>query len=718
MRRFVCLISICFLFSGRPLAQSINNFIHATLTDQQKADSVFKYARKYFQKVKFDSAMLWLNIGLPHALQAKNDTLISKYYVEKGNIGIMQGRTNEAVTDLRNAKYWLTKTFHYINQNSCYILLGKCFSKLNESDSALYYFRKSEEISAVHNSYRRWLTYIEMGSYFASAYNYLEAEKYYEKAYQLTKEKGIRSDHGLSMYSLSNYYFATKNSEKFARLLNEQQEFVATANSNLSKDPVHSFLYVNWGKETTLNTKVDFLKNVKEKLLKERFVTNASLVNEEIAILYEKEGLYDDALKYIRSSIEIATQDSNASNTYIYNKIAYRLLKKGGYVKEANEVADRLFALKDSISQRQNIKLALELDAKYLADKKEKEIELLNANNEISQKEIALLNSRKQLDIKTIDLLNSQKRLTEIELLRQLELQLSLARENQLMDSVVSREKEHSLSVTREKEKEAALNAALGRENTHKAGELTKEKNIRQQLLVGTLLLLIAGGVILYQYKRQKAKNIVIQKQSDDLQVLMKEIHHRVKNNLQVISSLLDLQSMTIADNQASEAVKEGKNRVQSMALIHQNLYSEGNIKGIRTKQYIVNLLQSLCDSYNITSDKVRIRTEIDDLNLDVDTMIPLGLVLNELVSNSLKYAFKDGRPGELFIQLKEEAQYLLLKVSDNGMGYPDGMNAKEGKSFGMKMIRAFAQKLKAKLDVYNNNGAVVEMQITKYNFA
>jgi two-component system, sensor histidine kinase PdtaS len=154
------------------------------------------------------------------------------------------------------------------------------------------------------------------------------------------------------------------------------------------------------------------------------------------------------------------------------------------------------------------------------------------------------------------------------------------------------------------------------------------------------------------------------------------------------------------------------------MALIHQNLYSEGNIKGIKTKEYINNLLQSLCDSYNITNDKVKVSTQIDDLNLDIDTMIPLGLVLNELVSNSLKYAFKDGRKGELSILLKEEGQQLLLKVSDNGSGYPEGINVSEGKSFGMKMIKAFAKKLKAKLNIYNNDGAVVEMHITKYNLA
>ncbi len=359
----------------------------------------------------------------------------------------------------------------------------------------------------------------------------------------------------------------------------------------------------------------------------------------------------------------------------------------------------------------QNLQLAMELDARYLSEKKEKEIELLNANNEIARKEIALL--------------NSQKKLTDVELLHQFELQKALARENELMDSVVAQEKRNNELLSRENElkrselqKETALKASLDRENNLKTVQLEKEKNTRTGLIVAAGLLLLAGGIILFQYRKQRLKNKVIQKQSDDMQVLMKEIHHRVKNNLQVISSLLDLQSMTIADNQASEAVKEGKNRVQSMALIHQNLYSEGNIKGIRTKEYISNLLQSLCDSYNITNDKVKVRTDIDDLNLDVDTMIPLGLVLNELVSNSLKYAFRNGVEGELNVVLKKQPEHLLLRVSDNGSGYPVGVSVKDGKSFGMKMIRAFAQKLKANLNIYNNNGAVTEMLITKYNVA
>lgn len=112
-------------------------------------------------------------------------------------------------------------------------------------------------------------------------------------------------------------------------LLNEQQEFTKTTKKDFSKDPVHSFLYIAWAKETPLESKVEFFKNVRDKLLAEKFLTNGSLVNEEIASLYEKEGRFDEALKYVEESIVIAKLESNASNMYIYNKMAYRLLKRG-----------------------------------------------------------------------------------------------------------------------------------------------------------------------------------------------------------------------------------------------------------------------------------------------------------------------------------------------------------------------------------------------------
>jgi len=200
-----------------------------------------------------------------------------------------------------------------------------------------------------------------------------------------------------------------------------------------------------------------------------------------------------------------------------------------------------------------------------------------------------------------------------------------------------------------------------------------------------------------------------------DKEVLLKEIHHRVKNNMQIVSSLLDLQSISIKDTQAAEAMKEGKNRVQSMALIHQNLYRQDNLKGVSAKEYIGQLLIYLKDSYNILSNSLEITADIQDLNIDIDTMVPIGLMMNELITNVFKYAVPASPHPQLEIILREVDTVLYLKIKDNGPGFIDLADAKTVKTFGMKMVRAFAQKLKARLEIENNNGAVIQLFITKY---
>jgi|GEM_PF-526532 len=255
-------------------------------------------------------------------------------------------------------------------------------------------------------------------------------------------------------------------------------------------------------------------------------------------------------------------------------------------------------------------------------------------------------------------------------------------------------------------------------------GNIANRQSIKERnyLLLSSLLLLALLVVIFISYRNSRRKtarlneqNSVIEKALADKEVLLKEIHHRVKNNMQIVSSLLDLQSISIKDAQAAEAMKEGKNRVQSMALIHQNLYQHDNLKGINARDYIAQLLTHLKDSYNVSQSAVKITTEIDDLTIDVDTMIPIGLMLNELITNVFKYAVPNNNNPELNIALQQKDNSLYLKVKDNGPGfaYPDDF--KTTKTFGLKMVRAFAQKLKGTVGVNNQQGALIELYITKY---
>jgi len=324
-----------------------------------------------------------------------------------------------------------------------------------------------------------------------------------------------------------------------------------------------------------------------------------------------------------------------------------------------------------------------------------------------------------------IKYLNKENEVKQLQLLRETEMRRNLTKENLLKDSILQKEKLLSNAMIKENElhktkleNEKKLGTALKRENTLQLSKLDSEKKLRLTLIIGLSISLALATIIFYQYRRQKNKNTIIKKQSDELQTLMKEIHHRVKNNMQIVSSLLDLQSFSIEDSRASEAVKESRNRVQSMALIHQNLYNEGNIKGIQMQDYIQNLAQNLFDSYNIQKDKIKLITDIEKLNLDVDTVIPIGLIVNELVSNSLKYAFNEKGFGEVCVELKKINNELILKVHDNGKGFAEDWDKHAKHSFGYKLIKAFAQKLKAKLDIYNNNGACFVMRITKFRLA
>ncbi len=271
---------------------------------------------------------------------------------------------------------------------------------------------------------------------------------------------------------------------------------------------------------------------------------------------------------------------------------------------------------------------------------------------------------------------------------------------------------------TKEKEQEIEL---LNKESQLKDLQIKEKKRTILLNTLGLILVTIVAGGALYLYrskrktnKQLEEKNNIISVSLKEKEVLLKEIHHRVKNNLQVISSLLNLQSKNISDEKALQALNEGRNRVKSMALIHQNLYRDDNLMGVDVQEYIEKLIQSLFTSYNIEIHKVALQTNIDKIELDVDTVIPLGLILNELISNALKYAFENVEKGVLQIDLQLQNDKLLLRVKDNGKGM-DKDKLATSQSMGYKLIQSFLQKLNATMNIETVNGTNIELLIGKY---
>ena len=195
--------------------------------------------------------------------------------------------------------------------------------------------------------------------------------------------------------------------------------------------------------------------------------------------------------------------------------------------------------------------------------------------------------------------------------------------------------------------------------------------------------------------------------------VLMKEIHHRVKNNLQVISGLLELQGKSLNDEAAKDALREGRSRVRSIALIHQNLYQFENISTIELKRFVNDLCRQVEAVFH-KKNNVVMNIAVPDLHLDIDTAVPLGLIMNELLSNSFKYAFNDGTAGEinLAINTLAEGKYELV-YSDNGPGLPADFDLSMATTLGIQLINDLSRQIGGKVNYENRNGAAFTINFT-----
>ncbi|HMK45792.1 MAG TPA: histidine kinase dimerization/phosphoacceptor domain -containing protein, partial [Methanocella sp.] len=201
--------------------------------------------------------------------------------------------------------------------------------------------------------------------------------------------------------------------------------------------------------------------------------------------------------------------------------------------------------------------------------------------------------------------------------------------------------------------------------------------------------------------EREKAEE-TIKASLHEKEVLLKEIHHRVKNNLQIISSLLSLQSGT--GQGGPEAFRESQNRIKSMALIHEKLYRSENLSHVDFSEYVASLTGYLTKSY-ILRPNVALQIDIQDISLDVDTAIPCGLIINELVSNTLKYAFRDGMAGTIRVSMDRDKGGYVLKVGDNGSGLPKGLDFRNSPSLGLQLVNTLVDQIGGTIELEPGSG-------------
>jgi two-component sensor histidine kinase len=475
-----------------------------------------------------------------------------------------------------------------------------------------------------------------------------------------------------------------------------------------------------------------------------------------MAIIFRLQGDYEKALEYFRKSHEIEIKKENKiGRAESLNNIAitFRYMGKNDTVPELLKEALRLSTEmeNDRVAMHTMINLA---DWYYLNDLKdsalyyyEKAIPLsVQIDDQASTCVVKIgmadvLTSRRDferaeqeykfaydlaLDLNTLDYQSRvhrglanlykekkeyQRAVEEMELFLEIE---ETIRDEEMLRITSDMEQKYQ-SVVREQEI-AELELAAIEQNLAAA----KNQNQRRLLFLLAILLLGILGFVTYRFFNQRkvalilrGKNETIAEALSERELLLREIHHRVKNNLQVVSSLLSIQGREIEDARAKDAISESKNRVHSMALIHQFLYSDKELASIDMQEYIPSLCTKLFNAYRLDHDLIDLKTDVENISLDIDTAIPLGIIINELITNSLKYAFTEGEEGSILVSFTERQNKLVLRVKDSGSGKKS--DDRSDISFGMKLIRAFEEKLQAEIEILDTDGYEVICTIGKY---
>jgi two-component sensor histidine kinase len=612
---------------------------------------------------------------------------------EMGNLYFQSKKFTEALSHFEKAKSLLQK----INDETT---LGRVYKSIGDIYSAQSYFRQSFD-------------------------NYREAYPLLRKTGQLK----LLNDCQEAMGNLALEFGQAKNAANIYRRslllrinLNDSKGILATT-SKLSKiyltlKQYDSALYFNKDIQRMTNDDKELLADAKiDELVILSFqgkLAEAAGTKAEAEKLVKQQNNPSNNMKLLAaiSNYYMAQKDKAMANKYFDS--AATMIQQA---RSAELAVSGLSMLAEMSSQNEDYPTAyrmLKQMDRYKDIFRTENMERISA--EIKNAAEATLKERE------IEYLSLSNKLKEEKLSKEELKRMALLRENILKDSSISSQQLLMTSLENESalrneqlQKEKELSLSLNRENELKQKLLNDERRNKTLLWLGIATLALAGGIIFVQYKKQRNKNDIIHKQSGELEVLNKEIHHRVKNNLQVISSMLDLQSQSLNDEKATAIIKEGIQRVQSMAFIHQNLYQGNAVNSVNMNEYIKMLSDHLFQTYNIRTDKIHLHTQIENLNLHTDTAIPLGMILNELISNALKYAFKNREEGDIWVNMKKNNNELLLQVKDNGVGLPPGFDPGNINSFGYEIIKAFSQKMKARMNIDGNNGTDVQIIISKF---
>jgi two-component sensor histidine kinase/Tfp pilus assembly protein PilF len=657
-----------------------------------------------------------------NTLQQKIDlTDIDTAKVDLLNQAAEQYKTTDIEKALEFAKnalsISLSKKYHNGTANAFYHIADIYKSK-SSNNLALEYFNKSIRYFKVVGDNKSLIkVYNKIGVIYFNKYDYNKAIFYYNKALKLAEKLNDYQSHAGILNNIGNiYYTQGKYSEAidfYGRSLKIREQKNDTDGIAGSLQNLASIYY----KQGLMNeAEKMYLKSItmRESVGNKKGVANAYL---NLGTLYIDLKNFDKALSYLNKALEIYSEikdENGMANTYSLSGNVYSELKENKKAIEYFDKALALFKENDDIKGQTNIFLSkgniLVNQGNYTQGIKELEkAKLLSEQYEISENKRIAYFSLAEAYEKLKDYKNAY---------------INTKLYKSLYDSIVDQELTTKLAETQKKyNEEAQLKQiqVLQKEKENQELKIKQNTNRITILLISLIALAIITFLVIISNRIKQKTNQVLTKQNEDIlrqkhekEVLLKEIHHRVKNNLQVINSLLRLQSSMIDDPKVISLFEDCQNRVRSMALIHDKLYTINDLSSIQVKEYIENLTSSLLETYGLKT-KVKLQLNIQPISFNVDTLIPLGLLLNEIISNSLKYAFKEKESGTIKVELKAlNSNKFELNISDDGAGFSDEIFITPQNSLGIELIKSFVEQLDGTIEKLKHTGTAYRIIFQK----
>lgn len=439
-------------------------------------------------------------------------------------------------------------------------------------------------------------------------------------------------------------------------------------------------------------------------------------ISNSIGVCYNNLNEPDSAIRYFNSALKYYVKYNNFDSAYIHGlvngNIGQSYMLKGEYAKAIPLLLQDVYGSRE-LEKRNVFSSMMELAKCY------KEI----GNIEKAQMYVDTLNSFKQDEVLSyrvkLEFLTVKSEVYEetgqtdstiatlqeiIEIIESNDREVAINQSNILVALYGVNEKQKII----DKQKIENQNAQL--ELVAKSRNQILTIGVSAGILLVLIVVLVAHNKVTKQKRQLQEKNDLNRASLEEKEVLLKEIHHRVKNNLQVVSGLLHLQSANIDSPELMAMIEEGQQRIESMALIHQMLYQDdGDVSVIDCQEYFEQLIGQIEHSYG-SGKEIQITIDAEEVKLDLDYAIPLGLIINELTVNSFKYAFPDGK-GAISVDLKScEKKHFKMVFSDTGIGLKDVENVESMDSLGLRLVRMFCEEMDADLDVSNSPGATFEI--------